>query len=108
MADEASVADEEVQILGESRERDSSLKKMCLDVLERTVAAMEEDLTRCENVAKAQMNALLNVHEDRKGLFRKYMHSMVTDAEREMSTTTNGIFKVGMHFIYIYIYMYAY
>jgi len=81
---------------------------MCLDVLERTVAAMEVDLTRCENVAKAQLNTLLNVHEDRKILFRKYMHSMVTGAEREMSTTTNGIFKVGMHYIFIYICTYIY
>ena len=77
---------------------------MCLDVLKRTYRAMEEDLARSENVATAQLNALVNVHEDRKALFRRFLQSMVTDADQEMSTTGNEIFKVGMHYN-IYFYM---
>jgi hypothetical protein len=96
----------EVQIVDESLERDSTLKDMCLDVLKRTYRAMEEDLARSENVATAQLNALMNVHEDRKALFRLFLQSMVTDADREMSTTSNDIFKVGSHYNrYIYIYI---
>jgi hypothetical protein len=98
----------EVQIVDESLERDSTLKDMCLDVLKRTYRAMEEDLARSENVATAQLNALVNVHEDRKALFRRFLQSMVTDADQEMSTTTTGneIFKVGMHNVHIFLYAY--
>lgn len=96
----------EVQIVDESLERDSTLKDMCLDVLKRTYRAMEEDLARSENVATAQLNALVNVHEDRKALFRRFLQSMVTDADQEMSTTGNEIFKVGMHNVHIFLYAY--
>ena len=98
----------EVQIVDESLERDSTLKDMCLDVLKRTYRAMEEDLARSENVATAQLNALVNVHEDRKALFRRFLQSMVTDADQEMSTTGNEIFKVGMHYYNVHIFLYAY